>query len=43
MVFVIRIGQPDRNTLVVNNGNMTGWSSIWSVERLTKHAVVGFV
>ena len=33
MVFVIRIDQPDRNTLVVSNGNMTEWSSIWSVDR----------
>ena len=38
MVIVIRLDQPARNTLVVNNGNRTEWSPIPSVIRewLTK-------
>ena len=45
MVLVIRLDQPARNTLVVNNGNRTEWSPIPSVIRewLKKYTVVRFV
>ena len=32
-MLVIRLDKPARNTLVVNNGNRTGWSPIPSVIR----------
>ena len=50
MVLVIRLDQPARNTLVVNNGNRTEWSPIPSVireydyiDRVGRHKVLSLI
>ena len=50
MVLVIRLYQPVRNTLVVNNGNRTEWSLIPSVireddyiDRVGRHKVLSLI